>query len=70
MKALRLSEFIKLVQVSLEEENPVILSDTAAYVINHYGDDYQEELNSGEYIRTSENKSKAEVLQSAQPTEE
>ena len=62
MKVLKLSEFCKLMKMSLDEEDPLVFEDTAMYVVNHYGDDYEEEVNTGEYVLVSTNKSKTEAL--------
>lgn len=61
MKVLKLSEFTKLMQMSLDEEDPLVFEDTAMYVVNHYGDDYEEDVN-GDMVLMSTNKQKEQVL--------
>lgn len=62
MKVLKLSEFTKLMQISLDEEDPLVFEDTAMYVVNHYGDDYEEDVNTGEMVLVTVNKQKEEAL--------
>lgn len=61
MKVLKLSEFTKLIQKSLDEEDPLVFEDTAMYVVNHYGDDYEEDVN-GDMVLVTVNKQKEELL--------
>jgi len=61
MKVLKLSEFTKLMQMSLDEEDPLVFEDTATYVVNHYGDDCEEDVN-GDLVLVRINRQKTEEL--------
>ena len=61
MKVLKLNEFTKLMQMSLDGEDPLVFEDTAMYVVNHYGDDYEEDVN-GDMVLVTVNKQKEEAL--------
>ena len=65
MKVLKLSEFTKLMQMSLDEEDPLVFEDTAMYVVNHYGDDYEEDVN-GDMVLVTVNKQKEAALKEAE----
>lgn len=65
MKVLKLSEFTKLMQMSLDEEDPLVFEDTAMYVVNHYGDDYEEDVN-GDMVLVTVNKQKEVALKEAE----
>lgn len=65
MKVLKLSEFAKLMQLSLDEEDPLVFEDTAMYVVNHYGDDYEEDVN-GDMVLVTVNKQKEVALKEAE----
>lgn len=67
LKALRLQEFVKLMQTSLGEDDPIIFDDTAKYIVNRYGDEYEEEVNTGDYVLVTQNKLKVKDLQESSP---
>ena len=66
MKALKLIEFTKLIQLSLDENDPLIFEDTAMYVVNHYGDSYEEDANTGDMTLVTANKQKEAMLKGLQ----